>query len=216
MVGGGVFGVTAALELRKRGRDVSLFDPGRLPRPEASSTDISKAVRMDYGDDVLYTEMAEHGFPVWESWNGSWGEELYHEDGFLFLTREPMVPGGFEHESFQLLEERGHRLERMNPQLLRRRHPQWAAELATYLVRVDHDDMEARIVKANSFRKLGYAQININWRNWYLTSAMELEGKIDMAKIGPKMKAVFLSPDMMKNLPALPAARYFLPKPSLK
>ncbi len=128
VVGGGIFGITAALELLERAYDVSLFDPGPLPRPEASSTDISKMVRMDYGGDALYTELVEQGFPVWELWNRTWAEELYHEDGFLFLTREPMQPGGFEHDSFHLLQARGHQVERMNPELLRQRYPQWTAE----------------------------------------------------------------------------------------
>ena len=49
VIGAGMFGVTAALELKKRGHEVTLIDPGPLPHPEASSTDISKVVRPDYG-----------------------------------------------------------------------------------------------------------------------------------------------------------------------
>jgi len=51
-----------------------------------------------------------------------------------------------------------------------------AAELATLLIRIDRDDQAARAVKAASFRKLGYAQINGVWRSWYLSAARELEG----------------------------------------
>jgi alkyl sulfatase BDS1-like metallo-beta-lactamase superfamily hydrolase len=54
--------------------------------------------------------------------------------------------------------------------------PQWAAELVTRLIRLDHDDTAARGLKAAAFRKLGYAQINAIWRNWYLLAARELEG----------------------------------------
>ena len=53
IVGGGIFGATAALALRLRGHPVSLFDPGPLPNPDAASTDISKVIRMDYGADVI-------------------------------------------------------------------------------------------------------------------------------------------------------------------
>ena len=35
--------------------------------------------------------------------------------------------------------------------------PQWAAELATYLIRIDPQDTQTRVLKANAFRKLGYA-----------------------------------------------------------
>ncbi|MBI3878055.1 MAG: NAD(P)/FAD-dependent oxidoreductase, partial [Verrucomicrobia bacterium] len=59
IVGAGVFGLTAALELRRRGWNVTLLDPGPMPRPVAASTDISKVVRLDYGADELYTAMAE-------------------------------------------------------------------------------------------------------------------------------------------------------------
>ncbi|MCU1718050.1 alkyl/aryl-sulfatase [Pseudomonas sp. 5P_3.1_Bac2] len=81
---------------------------------------------------------------------------------------------------------------------------QWAAELASYSIRLDHDDQLARQIKARSFRKLGYASMNINWRNWYLMSAMELEGQLDgaLAKdMSARLRGAFLSPAMLKNLP---------------
>jgi alkyl sulfatase BDS1-like metallo-beta-lactamase superfamily hydrolase len=58
---------------------------------------------------------------------------------------------------------------------------QFAAELATDLVRIDTKDTEARHVKASAFRKLGYAQMNASWRNYYLVSAMELDDQIPSA-----------------------------------
>lgn len=79
---------------------------------------------------------------------------------------------------------------------------QWAAELASYAIRVDNEDALARDIKARSFRKLGYASMNINWRNWYLMSAMELEGKFDgddLKQRSADMRAVLLSPAMVKN-----------------
>lgn len=82
---------------------------------------------------------------------------------------------------------------------------QWAAELSGYAIRVDHGDTLARDIKARSFRKLGYASMNINWRNWYLMSAMELEGKLDdggAEELGRRVRSAFLSSDMLKNLPA--------------
>jgi alkyl sulfatase BDS1-like metallo-beta-lactamase superfamily hydrolase len=58
---------------------------------------------------------------------------------------------------------------------------QFAAELATPLVRLDTKNAEARHVKASAFRKLGYAQMNASWRNYYLVSAMELDDQIPSA-----------------------------------
>ncbi|MDP6344046.1 MAG: alkyl sulfatase dimerization domain-containing protein, partial [Alphaproteobacteria bacterium] len=58
---------------------------------------------------------------------------------------------------------------------------QWAAQLLTHLTRLDEDDMEARQLKAGALRALGYATRNINWRDWYLTSAMELDDSLPEA-----------------------------------
>ena len=78
---------------------------------------------------------------------------------------------------------------------------QWAAELASYLIRVDADNMEARKVKASAFRRLGYASMNINWRNWYLTSALELEGRLDTLETAKKMADIFTPPDILAEMP---------------
>ncbi|NIM61852.1 MAG: FAD-dependent oxidoreductase, partial [Acidobacteria bacterium] len=125
VVGGGVFGISAAIELRARGWVVTVCDPGPLPHPDASSTDISKAVRMDYGADVLYTEMAEASIEGWCRWNAEWDEQLYHPDGFLIMTRAPMKPGSFEHDGFELLRGRGHPVERIDRAGLAARFPAW-------------------------------------------------------------------------------------------
>ncbi|WXL24554.1 alkyl sulfatase dimerization domain-containing protein [Ectopseudomonas mendocina] len=82
---------------------------------------------------------------------------------------------------------------------------QWAAELASYLIQIDPQDAMARDIKARSFRKLGYASMNINWRNWYLMSAMELEGKLqgdEVKAMSAELRSAFLSPDMLRNFPA--------------
>ena len=73
VVGAGVFGVTAALELGSADGDVTVVDPGPVPRPAAASTDISKVVRMDYGADELYTAMAEAALAGWDRWNARVG-----------------------------------------------------------------------------------------------------------------------------------------------
>jgi glycine/D-amino acid oxidase-like deaminating enzyme len=128
IVGAGINGVTAAIELRKRGHDVTLVDPGPLPHPLAASTDISKAVRAAYADDEDYTGMAERAIQGWRKWNKEFGLELFHEVGFLFLRRQMMQPGDFEFESFNLLTRRGHKIERINTSRLRERFPAWTGE----------------------------------------------------------------------------------------
>ena len=128
IAGAGIFGVTAARELRQRGWEVVLADPGPLPHPLAASTDISKVVRLAYGSDETYTEMMEEALEIWREWNGRWPEPLFHETGVLSLTRAPMRAGDFEHESFRVLEARGKHPERLTQADLRRRYPAWKAQ----------------------------------------------------------------------------------------
>jgi len=128
VVGAGINGVVAAIELRKRGHDVVLVDPGPLPHPLAASTDISKVVRAAYGPDKEYTELAERSREIWQEWNIEFGVELYHEVGFLCMRQRPMQAGDFEYESLRLLERRGHRIERVNSDYLRRHFPAWSAD----------------------------------------------------------------------------------------
>jgi glycine/D-amino acid oxidase-like deaminating enzyme len=116
VVGGGIFGITAAIELKKRHYSVTVIDPEPLPNERASSTDISKLIRADYGSDEFYMELMvycseplsiylvyffkyqiqkstyhwviqEECFRIWREWNKEWGEELYHEDGILAIGR---------------------------------------------------------------------------------------------------------------------------------
>jgi glycine/D-amino acid oxidase-like deaminating enzyme len=128
VVGAGVNGVTTGIELRKRGHKVILVDPGPLPHPLAASTDISKAVRAAYGADEEYTELAERSISLWRKWNIEFGVELYHEVGVMFVRQQEMKPGDFEYESFKTLEQRGHKIERMNSAQLWKQFPAWDPE----------------------------------------------------------------------------------------
>lgn len=80
--------------------------------------------------------------------------------------------------------------------------PQWAAELATYLIRIKHDDTEARNVKAAAFRKLGLASMNTNWRNWYLVAAHELDATASSSAVMAAARGSFGALDMTAALPA--------------
>lgn len=127
IVGAGIYGVTAALELQRRGHAVYLLDPGPLPHPLAASTDISKAIRLDYGPDEDYLIAMESALEGWRRWNQAWPAPLFHEVGILFVTPAPMEPGGFEYESFRALSQRGHAPQRLEAAALARRFPAWAA-----------------------------------------------------------------------------------------
>ena len=129
VVGAGINGVTAAIELKKRGHNVVLVDPGPLPHPFAASTDISKAVRAAYGADEDYTDLATRSIELWRKWNQEFGTQFYHEVGVMFVRRRELKPGDFEHESFKTLKRRGHKVERMNSARLWKRFPAWNPNL---------------------------------------------------------------------------------------
>jgi len=109
VVGAGIFGVSAALELRRRGHRVRLWDPSP-PHPDAASTDISKVIRMDYGSDLYWMRLMEQALPLWDRWNPKFSRPLYHREGFLILSPD-MAEGGFEAESLRMLRKRGHAVE---------------------------------------------------------------------------------------------------------
>lgn len=128
VVGGGTFGVSAALELRRRGHAVRVLEPGPLPHPDAASTDISKVIRLDYGADEFYMALMEECLALWRQWNEEWGETVFHETGVLYLARKAMQPGDFEYDSLQVLKRRGHEVVALGSGELARRFPAWNAE----------------------------------------------------------------------------------------
>ena len=55
---------------------------------------------------------------------------------------------------------------------------EWAAELATYVLYVDSENTEAKLLKAHALRVLGQRTSSFDARQLILTNALELEGKI--------------------------------------
>ena len=82
---------------------------------------------------------------------------------------------------------------------------QWTAELITHLIRVNKEDTEVRKLKADSLRQLAYKTENINWRNWYITSARELDGSLNKAA-GVAVLSSLAAPDILR---ALPVSKFF-------
>lgn len=125
IVGGGVFGITAAIELAKRQYKIGLINPDRIPHPKAASNDISKIVRMEYGSDTLYFEMAKKSIEGWRAWNELLEEELYHEVGFLMLGQQSLDSEyqQFEKASLEQLKVHNIAFERLDRAALKKRFP---------------------------------------------------------------------------------------------
>lgn len=127
VVGAGVFGASAALEIARRcaaagkGRRVELVSPSGLePDALASTTDISKIVRLEYGADAEYTDMCELALAGWARWNAEAAaaglpRPLFYEDGLLVLAgpRHGLRAGAFEGDSLREMRARGHAVEEL-------------------------------------------------------------------------------------------------------
>lgn len=125
IIGAGIFGLTAAIELLKRKYTVAVLNPDTIPHHLAASTDISKVVRMEYGRDRAYFDMAEASIKEWRNWNDLFGLTLYHEVGFLMLTKDGLDSDTqiYEQSSFQNLQDKKYKTDRLNRSDLHTRFP---------------------------------------------------------------------------------------------
>jgi alkyl sulfatase BDS1-like metallo-beta-lactamase superfamily hydrolase len=74
---------------------------------------------------------------------------------------------------------------------------EWAAELATYAIKAVPENTEAKLLKAHALRVLGHEAHSSGARDWYLTDALILEGKIDLDSI----KAPVGTPEQIASTP---------------
>ncbi len=74
---------------------------------------------------------------------------------------------------------------------------EWAAELGTYVLNVDSDNEEAKLLKAMALRVLGQRSDSIDIRHWSITEALVLEGKLTITP-GAFTQS---SPEQMAQLP---------------
>ncbi len=70
---------------------------------------------------------------------------------------------------------------------------QFAAEVAQLVVRAEPDNEDAKLLKAAALRGRGYQELNPIARSWYLSGALELEGKLDPELALKSILGVFAS-----------------------
>ncbi|KAH6884858.1 FAD dependent oxidoreductase [Thelonectria olida] len=88
IVGAGVFGLSTALELTRRGyTKITVLDRYLPPVIDGSSVDISRVIRVDYADPV-YGKMAREAH---QGWTGEYASH-YYESGFVMLANSPGSP----------------------------------------------------------------------------------------------------------------------------
>ncbi|CAG8418539.1 unnamed protein product [Penicillium salamii] len=82
IVGAGLFGLTTALELARRGYKVLVLDRSLPPVPGGSSVDISRVIRPDYADDFY----AKIGMEAMKGWETEYAPYFYRS-GLLCLNQ---------------------------------------------------------------------------------------------------------------------------------
>ena len=86
--------------------------------------------------------------------------------------------------------------------------PQWAAELTTPLIRNNMNDWPARYLKAAALRVIGYRQTSSSLRGFYLTGALEIEGKVDPGKLQKQLAAQLFLPESVPTQTLFNMLRY--------
>jgi len=134
IIGAGIFGVFTAIELCKRKYKVVLINADIIPDPLASSTDISKVIRMEYGSDLEYMEMTESSMEQWTIWNEILETKIYHKTGFLLLHSKPLdhPDQSFERESLINLTRKGYETQVFNQTDIEKLFPAFNAQKLKY------------------------------------------------------------------------------------
>ncbi|MBI5876264.1 MAG: MBL fold metallo-hydrolase [Chloroflexi bacterium] len=84
----------------------------------------------------------------------------------------------------------------------------WVTEVLTYVLRLDPVDPQARQLKADALRQLGYQASNPIWRNNYLMAAKEIDGTLDRARLRDVLRA-WANPDVAATVPIPMLLRVF-------
>lgn len=88
VIGAGSFGGWTALMLQERGLNVTLIDPWGPGNSRSSSGGESRLIRMVYGENQLYTQLATRAYHLWERYQKLFGKRCLFPTGNLWLCSE--------------------------------------------------------------------------------------------------------------------------------
>ena len=99
IVGCGVFGLSTALELARKGYKVKAIDLYPIPSKWAASNDLNKIIRTEYAD-IFYTKLSVEALKLWEN------DPLY-KDGYFKSGRITLSPSSKENQHRTKFENQG-------------------------------------------------------------------------------------------------------------
>jgi len=120
IIGGGIHGLSTAWACARAGHDVTLFEQGPIPNPDASSVDQHRLIRAPYGALEGYARMIPAAFAAWDQMWRDLGERLYVETGILVLSDGK---ASWPRDSVAVLEKMGRRIDRLDRRALAERFP---------------------------------------------------------------------------------------------
>jgi glycine/D-amino acid oxidase-like deaminating enzyme len=121
IVGAGIMGASAALELARRGARVALIDQAALPNPQGASVDHSKIFRFAY-PDAVYVEMAVEALDLWRNLEQESARRLLDNAGLLMIGNRDE---GFETQTYATLCAAGLETEMLSGEEVAERYPQF-------------------------------------------------------------------------------------------
>ncbi len=122
VIGAGVFGAWTAYQLRRAGVEVVLIDAYGAGNSRASSGGESRMIRMGYGPDQIYTEMAQRSLALWQELFGQVDQgRLFRPTGILWLARDN---DAYCEATLKTFDRFGIEYERLDRAELKRRYPQ--------------------------------------------------------------------------------------------
>ena len=123
VVGGGVMGLAAGCALAERPDvAVTVLERFQVGHDWASSHGLTRAIRYEYGDAAIYTEMVARSLPLWADLARETGRTLYTETGVLTLGHSD---DGHTLPGLEVMRAQGLPAERLAGDACRARFPQF-------------------------------------------------------------------------------------------
>ncbi|MEQ9103580.1 MAG: FAD-dependent oxidoreductase [Rhodothermales bacterium] len=128
IVGAGIHGLSTAVQARRMGMSVTLYDQGPIPNPASSSHDAHRLIRHTYGDRHGYAQLVVDAYRAWD--------RLWEQTGISRYVPTGTLAVGFKgskwiHHSVKSLRRLGLTVEALPAGALRERFP-W--------ILLDHQD----------------------------------------------------------------------------